>query len=111
MKSRTVFCLWICDVFINQWAHVVASQSVPGASPVTVPIPAAVSPDTANDGRHDFDFIEGRWKVNNHQLRKTGGDEWNEFELDYEGWTMMGGLANVDRIYGLRGGKYFEGVS
>jgi hypothetical protein len=112
MRTTILRCVFFWAALIHCGRHADAEQLAPSAGAVRESTPAARSTADARDGRHDFDFIEGRWKVDNHQLRNSGGsDGWNHFELDYEGWSMMGALANVDRIYGQRAGKYFEGVS
>ncbi len=61
----------------------------------------------------DFEFLAGRWRVTNRRLRErlVGSTEWDEFELDYEFQSMLGGLANVDRLYGDLNGERFEGMS
>jgi hypothetical protein len=51
----------------------------------------------AHDGSHDFDFLDGRWRVHHRYLRVTGERrEW----LDYDGETvhceLEGGWANLD---------------
>ena len=39
---------------------------------------------TENDGRNDFDFLIGTWKVHHRTLKKrlNGSMEWEEFEGD-----------------------------
>jgi hypothetical protein len=50
------------------------------------------------DGRHDFDFLRGRWHVRNRRLaeRQVRGTEWVEFTGAVENWSLLGGLGNVD---------------
>ncbi len=51
-----------------------------------------------NDGRRDFDFIMGRWKVHHRRLRTRlkGDTQWDEFTGTSELWPLMNGLGNVD---------------
>ena len=51
------------------------------------------------DGRHDFDFLFGTWRIHNRKLVDVldhSCTEWVEFEAMSEAWPMLGGLANVD---------------
>ena len=50
------------------------------------------------DGRRDFDFLQGRWNVLHRRLtlRGAGCDDWDEFEGATHCRTLMGGLCNVD---------------
>lgn len=63
-----------------------ASQAVPAAG-------------GERDGRRDFDFYHGRWRVENRRLAKrlAGSDEWIEFEATDECRPVLGGLGSVDR--------------
>jgi len=61
--------------------------------------PAGRSPMTNDDdGRRDFDFLFGRWKLHNSRLarRLAGSTEWQEFEATSEVWPVLGGLGNFD---------------
>lgn len=55
-------------------------------------------PPPAADGRKDFDFLIGSWRVKHRRLkaRLAGSTEW----VPFEGWCQcrktMGGLGNVD---------------
>lgn len=52
----------------------------------------------AHDGAHDFDFLQGSWRVD-HRRRKewlTGNDEWVEFAGTSDCRPLMGGLGNVE---------------
>ena len=50
------------------------------------------------DGRHDFDFLEGTYKVHNRRLRERlkGSTEWIEFEATNVSRGILGGLGNED---------------
>jgi hypothetical protein len=67
---------------------------------------------TSTDGRHDFDFLHGTWRV---ALRRRvdpwqpDGD-WTEFDALMWARPLLGGLGNVDSISGT-GGVAFEGTT
>ena len=51
------------------------------------------------DGRHDFDFVFGDWRVANRKLRDPLGEgpaEWDEFEATAHAVPILGGLGNSD---------------
>ena len=54
--------------------------------------------ETQNDGRNDFDFLIGSWKVQHHMLkaRLKGSNEWSEFEGDTVDRKILNGLGNMD---------------
>ncbi len=52
-----------------------------------------------NDGRHDFDFLFGEWRVANRKRANPlaeGDVEWLHFESRAETCPIFGGLGNVD---------------
>jgi len=53
---------------------------------------------TKQDGRADFDFFIGRWKVHHRRLRERlrGSNEWEEFEGTTVALKVLGGLGNFD---------------
>jgi len=53
---------------------------------------------TENDGRNDFDFLIGTWKVHHHSLKQRlkGSTEWLEFEGDTVCRKILNGLGNLD---------------
>jgi hypothetical protein len=57
-------------------------------------------PDQINDGRNDFDFFMGSWKVSHQRLRErlVGCTEWEEFESECTAYKILGGLGNFDEI-------------
>jgi hypothetical protein len=70
--------------------------------------------DDETDGRRDFDFFHGRWKVLNQRLqdRLQGSTEWQEFEATCECGPVIGGLGNVDHFRAIfPDGKPIEGMS
>lgn len=51
-----------------------------------------------NDGRNDFDFLIGDWKVHHRALkaRLKGATEWMEFEGEMVSRKILNGLGNLD---------------
>jgi hypothetical protein len=51
-----------------------------------------------NDGRNDFDFLIGTWKVHHRALKKRlkGSTDWDEFEGDTVDRKILNGLGNMD---------------
>jgi hypothetical protein len=55
-----------------------------------------------HDGRHDFDFIFGSWRIHNRKLRKQSDptcDEWVEFGSTSHTEPIFGGLSHLERIH------------
>lgn len=55
---------------------------------------------TDNDGRHDFDFWMGSWKVRNQRLRDRlkNSTEWIEFDATVVARSVLDGLGNTDEF-------------
>jgi hypothetical protein len=55
---------------------------------------------TENDGRNDFDFLIGTWKVYHRMLmqRLKGSMEWEEFEGTAVGKKLLNGLGHCDEV-------------
>jgi hypothetical protein len=58
-------------------------------------------PPTATelDGRHDFDFLFGQWRLANRKLEDPladGPTPWHEFEATLETLPILDGLGNID---------------
>ena len=53
---------------------------------------------TQNDGRNDFDFLVGTWKVHHRMLtaRLQGSTEWVEFEGETVLRKILNGIGNID---------------
>jgi hypothetical protein len=51
-----------------------------------------------NDGRHDFDFLPGRWQIANERLleRLNGCTEWEHFSATQNAWMILDGIGNMD---------------
>jgi hypothetical protein len=52
------------------------------------------------DGRRDFDFLIGTWKIQHRRLKERlkGCAEWEEFEGTGKVRSILGGLGNVDEL-------------
>jgi hypothetical protein len=72
-------------------------------------------PGAEHDGREDFDFLFGRWRVHNRRLlrRLEGSTDWEEFETSLETHPVLGGLGNVDSFSRAAeaGGTAWEALS
>jgi hypothetical protein len=60
------------------------------------------------DGRHDFDFLHGRWRVQNERLvrRLAGCDDWEVFAARVECRPVLGGLGNLEEFRTAWAGGY-----
>jgi hypothetical protein len=63
-----------------------------------------------DDGRRDFDFYFGRWRLRNERLKErlAGCQEWEVFDSTQECRPILGGLGNLDEFatdwrHGFRG--------
>ena|SRR6266508_1656149 len=52
----------------------------------------------SKDGRNDFDFLLGTWKVHHRTLKKrlAGSTEWMEFDGEMTDRKILNGLGNID---------------
>ena len=66
---------------------------------------------SATSSQTDFDFLEGKWKVQNRKLktRLSNSNEWSEFESEIHMRKTLNGLGNVENYYAMFDGKPFEG--
>jgi hypothetical protein len=72
--------------------------------------------DVATDGRTDFDFWFGRWRIHNRKLVDVldkDCTEWVEFEATGEAGPILGGLGNTDsfKTDSFSDGRPYEGMS
>lgn len=65
------------------------------------------------DGRHDFDFLFGKWHSHHHRLRERlkGSTEWEEFEGVSVARPILGGIGNIDEIVMERASGQVEGAT
>jgi hypothetical protein len=58
------------------------------------------SEPAARDGRADFDFLMGSWRVHNRRLKERlkSSEEWEEFDGVSVARPVLGGLGNVDEV-------------
>jgi hypothetical protein len=71
--------------------------------------PAAAAPLGVSDGRADFEFIMGSWRVHHRRLktRLAGDTRWEEFGGTSVVWPLLGGLGTVDdNVIELPAGTY-----
>ena len=69
--------------------------------------------ETISDGREDFDFFIGSWKVRNRRLRERlkGSQDWEEFEGATVCRKILGGLGNFDESVMQRESGAFRGMT
>jgi hypothetical protein len=77
---------------------------------------ATGSPAVGVDGRQDFDFLLGRWRVENRKLRDPldpHNTEWLEFAASAETRPILAGLGNTDAYSApdFPGRSQFEGLT
>lgn len=75
-----------------------ASRALAGAAADAAATRVAPVSTQPRDGAHDFDFIEGRWRVHNRRLHRplSGSNDWYEFEGRAVERTLWDGRANFE---------------
>jgi hypothetical protein len=60
--------------------------------------PSPMNDTAAHDGRHDFDFLHGRWRIRNERLKQrlAASTDWEIFGATQVCQPLLGGLGNVD---------------
>ncbi len=68
---------------------------------------------SATSSAQDFDFYEGKWKLQNRKLksRLSNCTEWTAFESTQEMYRVLNGIGNIDNFLATFDGKPFEGMS
>lgn len=68
----------------------------------------AASRDVVADGRRDFDFLHGRWRVHNARLRErlVGCTDWDEFQAQVQCAPVLDGGGNQEQFQSSWGGDY-----
>jgi len=70
------------------------------AQPAAPALPTAAAPSTpaAHDGRHDFDFLVGHWRIANRKRVSIfkNDDRWESFEAESHASPLAGGIGNTD---------------
>lgn len=68
---------------------------------------------SATSSEKDFDFLEGKWKVQNKMLksRLTNSNEWSEFESELHLRKTLNGIGNIENYYATFNNKPFEGMA
>lgn len=86
-----------------QWAAAAQTAWLLPRRSAARPLPSAqgpfpMNPRRADDGRHDFDFLHGRWRIRNERLtqRLAGSSDWEIFGATQVCQPLLGGLGNVD---------------
>lgn len=67
--------------------------------PAASPLASAIgSSDRFADGRADFNFFWGSWRVRHRRLKRrlAGSDEWENFDGRCATRPIIGGLGNID---------------
>ena len=74
--------------------------SIPSRTMTTPSMAASNTIREPRDGTHDFDFVEGRWRVHHRRLRRplTGSSEWYEFEGSAVERTLWDGRGNLEEV-------------
>ncbi len=100
-------------------AAALANPSTAFASTTSSSTSASGKPDTRptsappNDGRRDFDFYLGRWRVHNRRLKQrfVGSDDWEEYEATDESKPILSGLGSIDDYRTEHFGGDFRGMA
>lgn len=71
------------------------------------------SNDLQHAGIRDFDFLAGRWQVENRRLRKRlqGNDDWESFSATQHNCALPGGIGNYDDFIAADWRPDFVGMS
>src|SRR5690242_6548489 len=77
----------------------VPRSTIAAAEPSPAPS-RTLSPPSAHDGQHDFDFVIGTWKSHVRRLQKplTGSTSWIDGEASVSVRKIWGGRGNLEEI-------------
>ncbi len=69
--------------------------------------------DPNQDGRSDFDFYVGRWRIFNRRLRErlVGSTDWEDFTGLSTAQKILGGLGNFDETSFTRESGRLDGMT
>jgi hypothetical protein len=87
----------------TNWIMTLTRDDGAGPAPARADAPGrrvSTSQGAGQDGRRDFDFIVGRWRVANQRLvqRLQGCSEWATFQAVARAQPLPGGLGNIDEF-------------
>ncbi|HLJ90852.1 MAG TPA: hypothetical protein VKZ53_28870 [Candidatus Angelobacter sp.] len=70
-------------------------------------------PPQERDGKHDFDFLFGKWKSHQRRLLHplTGSNEWAEFDATVVARPILGGAGNMDEFEADTPTSHISGVT
>jgi hypothetical protein len=93
--------------FMQRGVAAMASAS-PASRLLAHPMEPSMHDHDHHDGRHDFDFIHGRWRVQNERLRArlVGSDDWEVFTAIDECRPLLGGIGNLEEFHTTWNGGY-----
>lgn len=79
---------------------------------LTKPMELKIEP-SATSSQNDFNFLVGKWKVQNRKLkvRLNNSHAWDEFESELHMKKALNGMGNVENYYASFDGKPFEGLA
>ncbi|GAA5067420.1 NIPSNAP family protein [Lysobacter panacisoli] len=60
----------------------------------------AMNAATGHDGRHDFDFLHGHWRIRSERLKQrlVGATDWEVFGATQFCQPLLGGMGNIDEF-------------
>lgn len=95
------------------WSNLATTLAATSTAMAPRIIPAAgAAPANDTLGRHDFDFLHGKWHVKNRRLaaRLEHSDDWVEFDAATEVTPLPGGLGHID-VYRTQHWRGFVGIT
>jgi hypothetical protein len=68
---------------------------------------------SSTSSENDFDFLQGKWKVNNQKLtsKLSNCSEWIEFESELHMKKSLNGFGNIENFYANSNDEPFEGIA